>query len=182
MATWFTPSNSVLWVVDVQTRMMSAVRESELVITRVGQLLEAAVALGIPYCCSEQYPQGLGPTVPALQAYLQQQPAIEKTTFGAFANPEQRAILAQWGRSHVVVCGVEAHVCVAQTVLQGLAAGYTVGVVVDAVSSRHKQDAKMALRRLEQQGAQLLTTESILFEWLGDAKNPQFKAIQALVK
>lgn len=178
----FTPTNSVLWVVDLQERMVPAIDKGDAIVKQAAILLQAAQLLEIPAVVSEQYPKGLGHTIEALSPWLSGSPVLEKTTFGAFATEASTTVLQALQKTHIVVCGVETHVCVSQTVLQALGLGYTVGVVVDAIGSRHKHNHKTALKRLEQQGAQLLTTESILFEWLHDAKHPQFKAIQALVK
>ncbi|MDH4379590.1 MAG: hydrolase [Vampirovibrionales bacterium] len=178
----FTPANSVLWVVDLQDRMVPAIDKGDAVVQQAAILLQAAQLLAIPVVVSEQYPKGLGHTVEALAPWLEGAPILEKTTFGVFATEASVTVLQALQKTHLVVCGVETHVCVSQTVLQAINLGYTVGVVVDAVGSRHKADHKTALKRLEQQGAQLLTTESILFEWLGDAQHAQFKAVQALVK
>ena len=178
----FTPNNSVLWAVDLQDRTVPAIEKGDAVVAQAAILLQAAQLLAIPVVVSEQYPKGLGHTVDALAPWLDGAQILEKTTFGAFATEASVTVLQALQKTHIVVCGVETHVCVSQTVLQALSLGYTVGIAVDAVGSRHKSNHKTALKRLEQQGAQLLTTESILFEWLADAKHPQFKAIQALVK
>ena len=168
------PASTVLYVIDVQERLLPAVPDVDRVISRCGRLAQAAGILGVRSVLSEQYPRGLGHTVPALAAVLP--PAVEKIAFscGGCLSPPSDA-------DAVVLAGLETHVCVTQTALDMLALGLNVFVAVDAVASRHAIDHEVALRRLESAGAVLTTTEAVLFEWCRTAEHPQFQAIRRLV-
>jgi nicotinamidase-related amidase len=139
------------------------------------KLLAAARLLQLPALVSEQYPKGLGASAPELG--LQDEPRIEKSVFSA-----ARAEGFDLGeRSQAVVCGIETHVCVSQTVHDLLDRGVEVHVPADAVGSRHALDYERGLERLERAGAVVSTVESVLFELLGDARAPEFKAVQRLI-
>jgi hypothetical protein len=136
--------------------------------------------LGVPVAGTEQYPQGLGPTVRELADKMGDRPA--KVAFSCAACGE---IFQRWQESRitrVLVAGIESHVCIQQTVLDLLAAGYRVYVAVDAIGARHAIDHETALRRMEASGAILTTTESAMFEWCQEAGTPQFKEISRLVR
>ncbi len=139
------------------------------------KLLEAARILELPALVSEQYPKGLGPTAP--EVGVNGEPTIEKTVFSA-ARAEGFDL---GGRSQALVCGIEAHVCVSQTVHDLLAAGVEVHVPADAVGSRHAIDYERGLERMERAGAVVGTVEASLFELLERAGTPEFKAIQKLI-
>jgi nicotinamidase-related amidase len=140
------------------------------------KLIEAARILSVPVLVSEQYPKGLGHSVAELG--LRDEPVIEKVVFSA-AKAEGFRLA---GRDQAVVCGIETHVCVSQTVHDLLARGVEVHVPAEAVGSRHELDYQRGLERLERAGAVVSTVETILFEWLGQAGTPEFKEVQALVK
>ena len=172
--------DAALLVVDVQEKLLRAIREPERLLDNVERLARAAAILGIPTFATEQYPQGLGPTVDRLAALIPDRPA--KTTFHALGAPGIAEGLAIRGIRHVAVVGIEAHVCVAQTALELLRIGYEVQVPADAVGSRFAVDREFALRRVEHAGAVVTTTESALFEWAEGADHPRFREISALVK
>lgn len=177
------PEQVLLLVVDLQERFAPAIPAWDGVVRRCGQLIEGCALLDIPVVVSEQYPQGLGHTVPAIQQRLPAHAArFEKTTFGCGADPQIQQALAEKNRSQILVCGIETHVCVNQTVHQLLAAGYQVHLVENAVASRHTEDSQIALARMRQSGAIPTSVEMALFELMGVARHPQFKAIQALIK
>ncbi len=139
------------------------------------KLVEGARILELPALVSEQYPKGLGHTAP--EVGLQDEPRIEKTVFSA-ARAEGFDL---GGRSQALVCGIEAHVCVSQTVHDLLAAGVEVHVPADAVGSRHQIDYERGLERMERAGAVVGTVEASLFELLERAGTPEFKAVQKLI-
>lgn len=176
------PATSLLAVVDIQERLVAAVPGSDVVVARASRLAEAARLLGVRAALTEQYPRGLGPTPPALAALLP--PAHAKTAFSCCGCSAFAALVdAPADAPHaVVLCGLETHVCIAQTALDLLARGLRVSIAVDAVAARHAIDHEIGLRRLEAAGAILTTTEAILFEWLRDAAHPHFKAVQTLVR
>ncbi len=171
---------TALIVVDVQTKLLPAVRQGELLTHNVLRLLKGAKLLGVPTFATQQYPQGLGPTIPELTPYLDQ--TWDKRAFSIAECDELFAKLRDAGIFKVLVCGVETHVCVAQSVLDLLANGFRTFVAVDATSSRQAADAEIALRRLDSAGATLTTTEAALFELCETSLHPQFKAISELVK
>lgn len=174
------PADTVLLVVDVQEKLMPLIAGHQRITWNLRRLLDGAEALAVPALATEQYPQGLGSTVPELAAKLGEIPS--KTTFSCGGCEPFAARLEQLGASKVLLAGIEAHVCVQQTVLDLLASGYRVYVPVDAVGSRYSIDYKTGLKRMESSGATLTTTESALFEWCQVSGTPAFKKISALVR
>jgi nicotinamidase-related amidase len=139
------------------------------------KLLSGARVLGVPALATEQYPKGLGHTAP--EVGLEDEPRIEKTVFSAV----RAEGFDLRGRSQAVVCGIETHVCVSQTVHDLLEEGVEVHVPADAVGSRHATDYERGLERLERAGAVITTVETALFELLERAGTPEFKAVQKLI-
>ncbi len=174
------PEDTALVVVDVQTKLMPLIRGQARILWNLGRLVEGAEATGVRALATEQYPQGLGPTVPELAGRLGEIPT--KMAFSCAGCEPFIARLQALGASKVLVTGIEAHVCVQQTVLDLLAAGYRVYVPVDAVGSRYQIDSETALRRMESSGATLTTTESALFEWCQVSGTPTFKKISSLIR
>ncbi|MFO0890841.1 MAG: isochorismatase family protein [Isosphaeraceae bacterium] len=175
-----TAHHGALLVVDMQEKLMAAMSDREAVVANAVRLIRGARELKLPTWATEQYPRGLGQTVPAIAELVPQRPT--KLTFQCCAVPQ---LLEQlYGRliRHVTLAGVEAHVCVAQTALELLDLGFRVQVPADAVASRNRMDREVSLRRLEAAGAVVSTTEAVLFEWLETADRPEFKAISQLVK
>lgn len=175
------PATSFLAVVDIQERLIAAVPTATHVVARATRLAAAARLLGVRASLTEQYPKGLGPTPPDLAGLLP--PAHEKTAFSCCGCPSFAALVDSPPHPihAVVLCGLETHVCIAQTALDLLARGLRVAIAVDAVASRHSIDHETGLRRLEAAGAVPTTSEAILFEWMRDASHPHFKAVQKLV-
>jgi nicotinamidase-related amidase len=174
------PEDTVLLVVDVQVKLMPLIRGQGRILWNLRRLLDGAEATGVKALATEQYPQGLGPTVPELAAKLGEIPS--KAAFSCAGCEPFMAELRRLNASKVLVAGIEAHVCVQQTVLDLLAGGYRVYVPVDAVGSRYEIDYQTGLRRMESAGATLTTTESALFEWCQVSGTPTFKKISALVR
>jgi nicotinamidase-related amidase len=171
---------TALLVVDVQERLLPAIRDHTRVVWNCRRLIDGAGILGIPVAGTEQYPRGLGVTVAPLAERLGELPS--KVRFSSAACP---GIFTEWesrGIDKVLVCGIEAHVCVQQTVLDLLAHGWRVYVAVDAVGSRFEVDLTTALKRMDSAGATLTTTEATLFEWCEEAGTPEFKRISRLVQ
>jgi nicotinamidase-related amidase len=166
---------TTLIVIDVQEGFRSY-ETFEAVAANCAKLLAAARILGVPSLVSEQYPKGLGHSAPELG--LRDEPVIEKVVFSA-AKADGFHLA---GRDQAVVCGIETHVCVSQTVHDLLARGVEVHVPAEAVGSRHRLDYERGLERLERAGAVVSTVETLLFELLGRAGTPEFKEVQALVK
>jgi nicotinamidase-related amidase len=172
--------DTALLVIDLQVKLVPKIVGAEVVVRNAGFLIDAAQILGMPVQATEQYPRGLGPTVPELAGKLPERPA--KTAFSSCAVSSVVETLHREARPKVVLAGIETHVCILQTALDLLAADFRVFIAVDAVGSRYRLDHETALRRLEQAGAVLTTTEGCLFEWVGGADHPHFKAISTLVQ
>ncbi len=170
---------AVLVVVDVQEAFRKAVPDFDRVAEAVGTLVRGAAAMGVPIVVTEQYPKGLGATVPAVAEHL---PAgiepVEKVRFSA----AEADGFDLGGRGQALVCGIETHVCVNQTVLDLLGRGLEVQVVSDAVGSRSDENRELGLRRAERAGGDLTSVEMALFELLGGSDAPEFKQVQELVK
>jgi nicotinamidase-related amidase len=174
------PGDTALVVIDVQERLVPAIAGHRRVVWNIRRLVDAAKTLGLPVLATEQYPKGLGPTVPELAGRLGAIPS--KLTFSCCGSPEFLRELESRGVHKILVCGIEAHVCVQQTVLDLLAHGWRVYVAADAVGSRQEIDYRIALGRMDSSGATLTTTEAALFEWCTVAGTPQFKEISRLAK
>lgn len=175
------PDTTLLAIVDIQERLVAAIPAAPVVLARAIRLARAARLLDVRTALTEQYPKGLGLTPPELATLVP--PAHEKTAFSSCGCAAFAALVDDPPRPlhAVVLCGLETHVCIAQTALDLLARGLRVCIAADAVASRHAIDHDIGLRRLESAGAVLTTTEAILFEWLRDAAHPHFKAVQKLV-
>lgn len=171
-------SRAALVVVDVQEAFRKAVADFDRVAQRSAILVRGAQAIGIPVLVTEQYPRGLGATVPEVAEVLGELPRLPKTAFSAM----RAEGFDLGGCDQALLCGIETHVCVAQTALDMLAAGTQVQLACDAVASRSEQDRETALRRLERAGVTLTSVEAALFELLGEAGTPEFKAVQELVR
>jgi nicotinamidase-related amidase len=171
-----TADGAVLLLIDLQERLMPVIADHETIVARTVRLAEAATLLDVPVLATEQHPKGLGPTVPPLAGYPQA--VMAKTAFSAAGDPAFAELLPA-GTGQVVVAGVEAHVCVLQTVLDLLAAGRRVAWVADATGSRDPADRTAAIERARQHGAEIVTSEMVLFEWLRDAKHPSFKQVHS---
>ncbi|WP_134497586.1 hydrolase [Microvirga pakistanensis] len=177
---------SHLLVVDVQARLMPAIHEGDSTLKTINLLLQAAARLGVPVTVTEQYPQGLGPTVPAVaEALPAATPALPKTSFSAASDPalaERIARLRGEGRDQLVICGVEAHICVLQSALGFKETGLDVFVVADAVSSRSPHSVSAACARLLHAGCHWVTAEMVAFEWMERAATDDFRALSRLFK
>jgi len=169
-------------IIDVQERLVAAMPERERVVTNIGHLVALGKMFAIPAVVTEQYPRGLGPTVPAVAEAIAGTSVIEKLEFCCLEKCEVATRLADSQRRQVVVVGMEAHVCVLQTCLDLLADGYTVHVVRDATCSRSAEDKENALEMMRDAGAVITTTETVLFQVLQRAGTDEFKAISKRIK
>ncbi len=176
-----TATNTTLLVVDVQTKLLPLIPRSAEVLGATRLLLEVAGLLDLPVMATEQYPQGLGPTMPEIADLLPaDRPA--KVEFSCAAAPEVGLRLRELQRSAVLLAGIETNVCVLQTALDLVGDGFQVAVAADAVGARYTLDHDLALRRMERAGVLLTTAETATFEWLGTAAAPQFKAVSRLIR
>jgi nicotinamidase-related amidase len=178
-------TDSVLVVIDVQERLAAAMdpHTRQAVLKNARILLHAAGCLGIPVLTTEQYPMGLGPTEAELLKMLPTgTPRLEKTCFSCACTESFSSALKATGRSQIVLAGMEAHVCVLQSALELRAAGRDVFVVEDACCSRKAEHHANAMHRLRSAQVVVTNTESVVFEWLRDARNDHFKAVSALLR
>ena len=174
-----TPEDCTLLVIDPQVRLMPVIHDGESVIRRCVQLATAAKELGIHVIGTEQNPAGLGPLVPEIAALCET--VLAKFHFSAAAEEGfLRRLPAR--RNTLVVAGCEAHICVLQTVVGLIEAGHAVKVVADAIGSRHSHDRLVAIERARAIGADVVTTEMVIFEWLGTSQHPKFKRLSQLIR
>jgi nicotinamidase-related amidase len=174
-------SRAALVVVDMQEAFRTAVLDFDEVVRNVATLVRGARILGVPTLVTEQYPKGLGHTVPEVSEHLDVTP-IEKVSFSAVEASGFPSALHAARRDQVLLCGIEAHVCVNQTAQDLIADGAEVHVVQDAVTSRTAENRALGLHRMERSGAIATSVETALFELLRQAGTPEFKEVQALVK
>ena len=172
---------AVLVVVDVQERLLPAIHDGQSVLEAVCRLVRGASVLGVPVLWTEQNPDGLGPTVPALAELLPGKP-IPKRSFSCCGEEAFGRALAETGRRGVLLAGIEAHVCVYQTVVDLVEAGGEVHLVADAVGSRSPRDRRIAIWKMAGAGAAVTTVEIALFEMLRVAEGDAFKNILGIVK
>ena len=169
---------SLLLVIDVQEKLVNMLEGDEVKNNAV-KIAKACGILEIPTVITEQYPKGLGSTIEEIKEALPNAEYIEKTTFSALKEDEVKKFLSQ---KQVIIFGIETHICVLQTAMDLLSEGYEVFVVQNACGSRDEANKQAALRRLIHAGAQIVTTEMVLFELLEGSKHPNFKEVQALIK
>ncbi len=175
-------ARSLLLLVDVQTRLAPAVHAAAACVQRCRLLLEAARRLDVPVLATEQCPEGLGPLVPELAALLEPAQVHAKRHFSCAAEPPIVAALEGSRRPSIVICGMEAHICVLQSALGLEALGFAPVVVADAVASRGPASREIALQRLRAHGIEIVTAEMVVYEWLREAPTPDFRAILPLIR
>jgi len=174
---------SQLLIVDIQEKLANVMPETILaqLLANTNILLQAAAELGIPVTHTEQYPQGLGTTHAAIQANLPGSANV-KTCFSSCGADGMGDVIADEIRGQWIIMGIEAHICVTQTCMDLLSQDKTVIIVADGICSRTKANYQNAIARMRQAGAIIANTESVLFEWLGDASHSQFKSLSKLVR
>ena len=178
--TQMSAADTGLLVIDVQEKLMVKIPGADALVRNVAFLIDGARLLGMTVQATEQYPKGLGPTVPELVKRLPERPA--KVAFSCCAVPSVIEGFRTAARPKVVLAGIESHVCVQQTALELLALDFRVFVAADGVGSRHALDRDVAIRRLEKAGCVVTTCESAVFEWMGGSDHPRFKDVSKLIK
>ncbi|HJU53055.1 MAG TPA: isochorismatase family protein, partial [Pyrinomonadaceae bacterium] len=170
-------------VIDMQESFRSHISDFAETAARIALIAHAAQLLNIPVIVTEQYPKGLGRTANEIQAVLPPDlGVIEKTAFSSCGANAFEAELERTQAVHVLVCGIEAHICVNQTTHDLLARGYQAHLLIDCITARFPQNKQIALAKMQQSGAIPSSTEMALFELMRDARHEQFKAIQKLIK
>lgn len=180
--------DTALLVIDVQERLVPHIDQHDTVVANIEKLIRAAQVLGVATRATEQYPKGLGATIESLRVALEESSdrtgfsSQEKIMFSCRECESMFAELSEAGIGKLLLCGIETHVCVAQTAIDLMASGFQVYVAVDAVGARNKIDHDVALKRMESSGATLTTTEAAMFEWCERAGSETFKSISRLVQ
>lgn len=174
--------DTVALFIDFQEKLVPVISGKEEIVRKSSILAQGLAEVGVKFGVSQQYTKGLGDTVAEIADVIEAFTYMEKNTFSCFACEEIAAWVKEQGKKTVLVCGVEAHICVLQTVIDLLGADYRVFVVADCIGSRNPYDKEIGLERMKAEGALLTTCESALFELTGGAKSPHFKAISKLVK
>ncbi len=178
MADWRTaPERSAILLVDVQEKLLPVMTGREALLKKLNLLLQSAATLSVPVYVSEQVPEKLGVTDPQLLSSFTPAETMAKNTFSAVEALPTGTDIPHW-----VVCGIEAHICVRQTVFDLKQQGRQVSVVADAVASRNSQDCQIALDEMRASGVRVMTVESLVFEWLGSSQNENFRAISRAVR
>ena len=174
--------NACLLIVDVQQRLLTAMDSPRTVMSGCSLLMKAAGVLEVPMVVTEQYPEGLGPTVEPLAELTPEDAFFAKLHFSSVKNPAIRGKIDSLKPDQVVIGGIEAHVCVLQSAIGLKEAGYEVFVVADATSSRSASNPAAAMSRVREAGVGIVTSEMIVFEWLEKAGTPEFKELSRLLK
>ena len=176
------PQTTGLLIIDIQERILPVINNHQRVVENTLKLIKGFKVLNLPIYFTEQYPKGLGPTLRSIKDELADLKPFDKMSFSCSGAGKLFDEFNTNDLKQIVVCGIEAHVCVQQTVLDLLENGFQVNLASDAVSSRKEIDYSTALQRMQQHGTELTTTESILFELLNVCGTPQFKEISKIVK
>ena len=174
--------NSVLLVIDVQEKLFRAINQKEQLLDNLQRLIKGIKVLEIPILLTEQYPQGLGSTIPEIAQLLPDIRPLPKICFSCCGDEAFLQAFKQLNRKQVIIAGIESHVCVYQTAADLLTAGCEVYAVSDTISSRNEQNSDIGLKMMTQLGAKITSTEAALFELLKIAKGDKFKAISKIVR
>ncbi|KPD21939.1 hydrolase [Idiomarina abyssalis] len=169
--------DSLLLIVDAQERLLPAIHQRDVVTSRMRWLGEIAMQLDLPILITEQYPKGLGYTVDSLQEIIEAARVVEKTHFSALRDDTFRDVLSEYNKKHVVIMGMETHVCVLQTAIELQESGYQVFLPADTVGSRRPTDKESAIERMRSAGVEIITSEMAAFEWLEKAGGDTFRHI-----
>jgi nicotinamidase-related amidase len=175
-------ASTALLLIDFQEKLFPAMHDKDKLLRNVVKLVQGAKVLEIPIMITEQYPKGLGPTIPEIKALIPDIKPVEKVCFNCCDEDLFCSALDGLKRKQVLIAGIEAHICVYQTALALVGAGYDVQVVGDCVASREPENKVTALSRMVGEGVSLTTMEMALFELLKEAKGDKFKQISNIVK
>jgi len=176
------PDKTALLIIDIQERIIPVINDHKYVVENTIKLIKGFKVLGLPIYFTEQYPKGLGPTVKSIADELSGIEAIQKMSFSCSGAEELFETLQNKGLSQICICGIETHVCVQQTVLDLIENGFQTNVAVDATSSRKAKDYEIALTRMRHHGAEVTTSEAILFELMNVCGTDTFKQVSKIVK
>ncbi len=175
-------ASTALLLIDFQEKLFPAMHDKDKLLRNVVKLVQGAKVLEIPILLTEQYPKGLGPTIPEIKSLIPDIKPVEKVCFNCCDEDLFCSALDGLKRKQVLIAGIEAHICVYQTAIALVGAGYDVQVVGDCVASREPENKVTALSRMVGEGVSLTTMEMALFELLKEAKGDKFKQISNIVK
>lgn len=174
--------NTILVIIDVQEKLLRVIHDKEKLVENLRKLIQGAKVLGIPIVMTEQYPAGLGPTVPEIAELLPDIKPITKFSFSCCGEEGFLSEIRKANRQQVLITGIETHVCVYQTAVELLDAGYEVQIVAECVSSRTPENKEIGIEKMLAAGGELTSVETALFELLKIAKGDKFKEISKIVK
>jgi nicotinamidase-related amidase len=173
---------TMLIIIDVQEKLFRVMYEREDLLRQLRQMIQAAREFGLPIIWAEQYPEGMGKTLPELTELLGGLHPISKRTFSCCAHPPLLDAILATGCKQALLVGIESHVCVYQTAIDLLGRGFEVEVVADCVSSRSAENRQIGINRIQQAGGRVTSVEMAIFEMLQAAEGPHFKSILKIVK
>ncbi|MGI8914093.1 MAG: hydrolase [Chloroflexota bacterium] len=173
---------TILVVIDMQARLVPVIAEAPAIVHACRRAVRACDVLGVPVIFTEQYPQGLGPTVDGVAELFGERRPIAKTTFGCFDCDDFAQAIEQTGRRSLLLCGIEAHICVFQTALQAMDRGLDVMLLEDAIGARTNEARRVGLTRLQAAGAVPSHTEMAIYELMGAAHSAEFRSILTVIK
>lgn len=172
----------LLVLIDMQEKLFPYVQDKKQLLRQITKLVRFATIMKIPLFLTEHYPQGLGSTIQEIRRILPEYNPIKKITFSAFRSEKFLQKIKDTKIKTLLICGIESHICIEQTVLDGLSLGLTIHIISDAISSRNKHDLQMGIQKMQQSGGIISTTEMAIYEILERADTPEFKDALNLVK
>lgn len=174
--------NTVLVVIDVQEKLFPLISDKERVLENMRRLIQFARIIGMPIVLTEQYPKGLGLTIPEIRDLISSIKPIEKVEFSCFGSEEFKETIKRLNAKSLIIIGIETHICVMQTAIEGVEEGFRVCVISDATSSRNLEDKMIALERLRNSGVIVASTEMLIYELLKRAGTQEFREALKLIK
>lgn len=174
--------NAVLVVIDVQEKLFPLISDGEKILENMRKLIQFARIISMPIVLTEQYPKGLGPTIPEIRDLIPNIQPVEKVEFSCFGSEEFREIIKRLNAKSLIIVGIETHICVMQTAIEGVKEGFKVCVVSDATSSRNPEDKSAALERLRDNDIIVASTEMLIYELLKRAGTQEFREALKLIK
>ena len=172
----------LLVLIDIQEKLFPYVQDKKQLLGQITKLVRFATIMKIPIFLTEHYPQGLGPTIQEIRNILPEYNPIKKITFSAFGSEKFLQKIKDTKIKTLLICGIESHICIEQTVLDGLSLGLNIHIISDAISSRKKHDFQIGIQKMQQSGGIISTTEMAMYEILERADTPEFKDTLNLVK
>ena len=174
--------NCILVLIDLQEKLFPYVQEKERILQQIKKLIKFAEIMKIPIILTEHYPKGLGSTIKEIKTSLPKYSPIKKITFSAFRSNEFLEKIQNTKIKTLIFCGIESHICIEQTVLDGISLGFKIHIISDAISSRKKHDLQIGIDKMKQCGGIISTTEMAMYEILERADTNEFKDALKLVK